>query len=113
YNTVLHCYVVIDMKMKKLIPEYAGKLNFYLSVVDAQLKTENDNPSIGLILCRDKNKVVAEYALKDMSKPIGVSEYRLTQEIPEAFKRALPDAKTWEEHIKFPIDEERESEEEN
>ncbi len=104
YNTILHCYVVIDLKMKKFKPEYAGKMNFYLSVVDEQLKTETDNPSIGLILCRDKNKVVAEYSLKDMSKPIGVSEYKLTQEIPEAFKRALPDAETWEKHIKLPIE---------
>ena len=105
YNTVLHCYVVIDLKMKKFIPEYAGKMNFYLSVVDEQLKTEADNPSIGLILCRDKNKVVAEYSLKDMSKPIGVSEYKLTQEIPDAFKGALPDAETWEKHIKLPHEE--------
>ncbi len=106
YNTILHCYVVIDLKMKKFKPEYAGKMNFYLSVVDEQLKTETDNPSIGLILCRDKNKVVAEYSLRDMSKPIGVSEYKLTQEIPEAFKRALPDAETWEKHIKLPIGDE-------
>lgn len=106
YNTILHCYVVIDLKMKKFKPEYAGKMNFYLSVVDEQLKTETDNPSIGLILCRDKNKVVAEYSLRDMSKPIGVSEYKLTQEIPEAFKRALPDAETWEKHIKLPIEDE-------
>lgn len=108
YNTILHCYVVIDLKMKKFKPEYAGKMNFYLSVVDDQLKAETDNSSIGLILCRDKNKVVAEYSLKDMNKPIGVSEYKLTQEIPEAFKRALPDAETWEKHIKLPIEEEEE-----
>lgn len=113
YNTILHCYVVIDLKMKKFIPEYAGKMNFYLSVVDEQLKTENDNPSIGLILCRDKNKVVAEYSLRDMSKTIGVSEYKLTQEIPDAFKRALPDAKAWEEHIKLPLDSEDEIQDEN
>lgn len=105
YNTILHCYVVIDLKMKKFKPEYAGKMNFYLSVVDEQFKTETDNPSIGLILCRDKNKVIAEYSLKDMSKPIGVSEYRLTQEIPEAFKSALPDAEAWEKHIKLPLEE--------
>ncbi|MCR5607916.1 MAG: PDDEXK nuclease domain-containing protein, partial [Lachnospiraceae bacterium] len=67
YNTILHCYVVIDLKMKKFIPEYAGKMNFYLSVVDEQLKSDIDNPSIGLILCRDKNKLVAEYSLKDIS----------------------------------------------
>ncbi len=109
YNTILHCYVVIELKMKKFKPEYAGKMNFYLSVVDEQLKSETDNPSIGLILCRDKNKVVAEYSLKDMSKPIGVSEYKLTQEIPEAFKRALPDAEAWEKHIRLPLDEESKS----
>lgn len=106
YNTILHCYVVIDLKMKKFKPEYAGKMNFYLSVVDEQLKTETDNPSIGLILCRDKNKVIAEYSLKDMSKPIGVSEYKLTQEIPEAFKSTFPNAEAWEKHIKLPLGEE-------
>lgn len=104
YNTILHCYVVIELKMKKFKPEYAGKMNFYLSVVDEQLRTEKDNPSVGLILCRDKNRVVAEYSLKDMSKPIGVSEYKLTQEIPEAFKNALPDAETWAKHIKLPLE---------
>lgn len=62
--------------------------------------------SIGLILCRDKNRVVAEYSLKDVSKPIGVSEYKLTQEIPEAFKSALPDASAWEKHIRLPLDKE-------
>lgn len=110
YNTILHCYVVIDLKMKKFKPEYAGKMNFYLSVVDEQLKTEIDNPSIGLILCRDKNKVVAEYSLRDMSKPIGVSEYMLTQEIPEALKKALPDAEAWEKHIKLPIEDDTDEE---
>lgn len=99
YNTILHCYVVIDLKMKKFIPEYAGKMNFYLSVVDEQLRTEGDNPSIGLILCRDKNKLVAEYSLKDMTKPIGVSEYILTEQVPEEFRKALPDADAWERHM--------------
>ena len=99
YNTLLHCFVVIDLKMKKFQPEFAGKMNFYLSVVDEQLKTDMDNPSIGLILCRDKNKLVAEYSLKDISKPIGISEYILTEQIPEEFKRALPDAEAWEKHL--------------
>lgn len=99
YNTILHCYVVIDLKMKKFISEYAGKMNFYLSVVDEQLRTEGDNPSIGLILCRDKNKLVAEYSLKDMTKPIGVSECILTEQVPEEFRKALPDADAWEKHM--------------
>ena len=99
YNTVLHCYVVVDLKTKKFIPEYAGKMNFYLSLADEKLKTRLDNPSIGLILCRDKNKTVAEFALKEMGKPIGVSEYRFTQELPEEYKNAFPDADDWAEHI--------------
>lgn len=99
YNTVLHCYVVVDLKTKKFIPEYAGKMNFYLSLVDEKLKTEIDNPSIGLILCRDKNRTVAEFALKDMVKPIGVSEYRFTQELPDEIREAFPEAEKWAEHI--------------
>lgn len=105
YNTILRCYVVIELKMKKFIPEYAGKMNFYLSLVDDKLKTEKDNPSIGLILCRDKNKFVAEFSLKDMSKPIGVSEYKLMQEMPEELRKAFPDTETWEKHISFKIEE--------
>ncbi len=73
YHLKLRCYVVIELKKGKFLPEYAGKLNFYLSVVDDKLKTENDRPSIGLLICHDKNKVVAEYALKNIDKPIGVS----------------------------------------
>ena len=99
YNTVLHCYVVVDLKTKKFIPEYAGKMNFYLSLVDEKMKTEIDNPSIGLILCRDKNRTVAEFALKDMVKPIGVSEYRFTQELPDEIREAFPEAEKWAEHI--------------
>lgn len=99
YNTVLHCYVVVDLKTKKFIPEYAGKMNFYLSLVDEKLKTEIDNPSIGLILCRDKNRTVAEFALKDMVKPIGVSEYRFTQELPDEIREAFPEVEKWAEHI--------------
>jgi len=71
-------------------PEYAGKLNFYLSAVDAQLKHEGDNPTIGLILCKNKNRLVAEYALKDILKPVGISEYRLIESIPEDLQGSLP-----------------------
>jgi predicted nuclease of restriction endonuclease-like (RecB) superfamily len=99
YNTLLHCYVVVDLKTKKFIPEYAGKMNFYLSLVDEKLKTEIDNPSIGLILCHDKNKTVAEFALKDMAKPIGVSEYRFTQELPDEIQKAFPEAEDWAKRI--------------
>ena len=67
-----------------------GKLNFYLSAIDDKLKTENDNPSIGILLCKEKNKVKAEYALKDINKPIGISEYELIKSIPEDLKSNLP-----------------------
>lgn len=90
YHLKLRCYVVIELKAGPFKPEYAGKLNFYLSAVDAQLRHESDNPSIGLILCKDKNKLVAEYALKDIAKPVGVSEYSLVEAIPEELKTSLP-----------------------
>ena len=90
YNLKLRCYVVVELKTGKFKPEYAGKLNFYLSAVDDMLKTEIDNPSIGIILCKEKNRLVAEYSLKDMTKPIGVSEYKLLEKIPEDLKGTLP-----------------------
>lgn len=91
YNLKLRCYVAIDLKMGKFIPEQAGKMNFYLSALDDLIKSENDNPSIGLILCKDENRLIAEYSLKDMTKPIGVSEYKVFENLPEEFKNTLPD----------------------
>lgn len=90
YNLNLRCYVVIELKTGDFKPEYAGQINFYLSAVDAILKKEEDNPSIGLLLCKSKNNLVAEYSLKDMSKPIGVSEYKVTRCLPEALEKQLP-----------------------
>jgi len=90
FHLRLRCHVVIDLKIGPFRPEYAGKMNFYLNVVDDHLKHETDNPSIGLILCQDKKKVVAEYALRGLSKPIGVSEYELTRALPEELKSSLP-----------------------
>lgn len=90
YHLKLRCYVVIELKAVAFKPEYAGKLNFYLSAVDATMKHESDNPSIGLILCKDKNRLVAEYTLKDISKPVGISEYRLIESIPEDLQGSLP-----------------------
>ncbi len=90
YHLKLRCYIVIDLKAREFKPEYAGKLNFYLSAVDDCLKGGNDNPSIGIILCRTKDKVLAEYALRDINKPIGVSNYQLTKAIPEELKSSLP-----------------------
>lgn len=96
---MLHCFVAVDLKTGKFVPEYAGKMNFYLSVIDDKLKSEVDNPSIGLILCKDKNKVVAEYALKDMTKPIGVSEYKLMDVLPAEFQKTLPSVKDIETRV--------------
>ena len=100
YNINLHCYVVIELKTGEFKPEYAGKLNFYLSAVDDIVKTEQDNPSIGLLLCKSKNDVVAEYSLRDMSKPIGVSEYKITSQLPETLGKQLPSVEDIQNRIK-------------
>lgn len=99
YHLRLRCYVVIDLKMSEFQPEYAGKMNFYLSAVDDTLRHSDDQPSIGIILCKRKNKVVAEYALRDTSKPIGVSAFRLTETLPETFKSSLPTVEDLEEEL--------------
>jgi predicted nuclease of restriction endonuclease-like (RecB) superfamily len=90
YHLKLRCFVVIDLKVSDFIPEFAGKMNFYLSAVDDQLRHAADEPSIGIILCKSHNKVVVEYALRDTTKPIGVAEYRLTKALPERLKGTLP-----------------------
>lgn len=90
YHLKLHCYVVIELKRGKFLPEYAGKMNFYLNAVDDLLRHGDDNLSIGLILCQEKNRVVAEYALREMNKPIGISQYELTRALPEDLQSSLP-----------------------
>ena len=90
YNIRLKCYVVIELKVGEFKPEYAGKLSFYLTAIDEQVKEKNDNPTIGLLLCRNKNNVVAEYTLRDMNKPMGVSEYRIKDYLPENLQNELP-----------------------
>ena len=90
YHTKLHCYVVVELKVVDFEPEHVGKLNFYLKAIDSQLRTDCDQPTIGILICKKKDKIVAEYALSDISKPIGVSEYRLTESIPDTFKGSLP-----------------------
>jgi predicted nuclease of restriction endonuclease-like (RecB) superfamily len=90
YHVMLKCYVVVELKNRKFIPEYAGKLNFYLSAVDSLLKRDDDQPTIGLLLCRDKNNIEVEFALRDMNKPMGVSEYTLVETLPDNLKGALP-----------------------
>ena len=100
YNLNLRCYIVIELKTGNFKPEYAGKLNFYLSAVDEMLKKEEDNPSIGLLLCKNKNNIIAEYSLRDMSKPIGISEYKITNNLPAEFEKQLPSVKDIQNRIK-------------
>ena len=86
----LRLLIVVDLKKGPFKPEYAGKMNFYCSVVDDRMRHPQDQPTIGLILCQDKKKIIAEYALLNVKKPIGVSEYELTRALPNEFKSALP-----------------------
>jgi predicted nuclease of restriction endonuclease-like (RecB) superfamily len=98
YHLRLRCFVAIELKAGEFKPEYAGKINFYLSALD-KTKHASDNPSIGLILCKTKNKIIAEYALKDMTQPIGVSEYKILQSVPDKLKSSLPSIKEIEREL--------------
>lgn len=99
YHIKLRSFIVIDLKSGEFKPEYAGKMNFYLSAVDDLLRQPGDNPSIGLILCRSKVGVIAEYALRDMTKPIGLAAYRLTDALPKDIQTALPTIEQIEEEL--------------
>ena len=99
YHTRLHCYVVIELKATAFRPEDAGKLNFYLSAVDDLLRTPGDAPTIGLILCKEQNRVVDEYALRDMNKPIGISGYELAANLPQEIRTALPTIEEIEQEL--------------
>lgn len=99
YHIKLKCYVVIELKNTAFIPEYAGKLNFYLSAVDSILKEADDKPTIGILLCREKNNIEAEFALRDITKPMGVSEFDLTNILPENLKSSLPTIEEIEQNL--------------
>ena len=100
YHTRLHCYVVVDLKSGKFKPEYAGKMNFYCSATDDLLRTEPDQPTIGLILCRESGKrTTVEYSLRDIQKPLGVSEYILTHTLPDSLKNLLPSTEALEREL--------------
>jgi predicted nuclease of restriction endonuclease-like (RecB) superfamily len=90
FHLKLRCYVVVELKAGAFKPEHAGQLSFYLSAVDSQMKSEQDNPTIGLLLCKSQNRVVAEYALRDSNKPIGVAEYQLAEALPTELQTSLP-----------------------
>ncbi len=100
YHLRLRAFVVIDLKVEEFRPEFAGKMNFYLSAVDDRLRHPEDQSSIGLILCKARNKVTVEYALRDTRKPIGVSKYRLTAALPHKLKSSLPTIEQLEEELK-------------
>jgi len=104
YNIKLRCYIVIELKNTEFKPEYAGKLNFYLSAIDDILRHETDNPSIGIMLCKTRDKLTAEYALKDINKPIGVSEYKLSDFVPAELIDTLPSAEDIEKRVKMTFD---------
>lgn len=104
YPLQLRCYVVIELKTTDFKPEYAGKLNFYLSAVDDILRHPDDRPSIGLIICRGRKSLVAEYALRDMSKPMGVAEHRLSHTLPEQLKGQLPTIEQLETELEGSFD---------
>jgi len=99
YHLKLHCYVVIELKTGAFKPEHAGKLSFYLSAVDAELKGEHDAPTIGMVLCKSKNKIVAEYALRNIDQPIGVAEYQLTESLPAELQTSLPSIEAIEQAL--------------
>lgn len=99
YHTRLKCYVVVELKATAFKPEHAGQLNFYLSAVDAQIKAPDDKPTIGLLLCKTQNRLVAEYALSGIEKPIGVAEYELVRALPEPLTTSLPTVEQLESEL--------------
>lgn len=99
YHLKLRCYVVIELKGGKFKPEHLGQLGFYMTAVDRQIKHEQDNPTIGLLLCKSKNKVVAEYALGDKSQPMGIAEYKLLESLPAELQTSLPSIEQIEQEL--------------
>jgi predicted nuclease of restriction endonuclease-like (RecB) superfamily len=106
YHLHLRCFVVVDLKKGDFKPEYAGKMNFYCSAVDAQLRHAGDAPTIGLILCQTKDRILAEYSLKDIYKPIGVADYELTRALPAELASSLPSIETIEAELSQDLEKE-------
>ena len=99
YNAYLHCYVVVELKTTKFKPEHIGQLKFYVTAVNKQLRTEGDTPTIGLLICKDKNNVIAEYTLEDIHNPIGVSSYKLFDELSKDYQSSLPSIEEIEKRL--------------
>ena len=107
YNIKLHAYVVVELKATPFKPEYARQLNFYINVVDDKLRGENDNKTIGLLLCKGKDEIVAQYALTGYEQPIGISDYQLSKAVPENLKSALPSIEQVEEELTMLLENEK------
>lgn len=99
YHVRLHSYVVVELKTEKFKPEFAGKLNFYVTAVNKAYKTHYDNPTIGILICKDKDNVVAEYSLENISQPIGIAQYELTRVLNGEFASSLPTIQEIEEKL--------------
>ena len=100
YHVKLHCYVVVELKTEKFKPEFAGQLNFYITAVNKTMKSDSDNQTIGILICRDKDNVVAEYSLENISQPIGISKYEINKLLKQEYKSSLPSIEEIEESIK-------------
>lgn len=100
YHLKLRCFIVVELKKGKFKPEYSGQVNFYCSAIDGILAHKDDKPTIGLILCQEKNEIVAEYSLRNMTQPIGISEYQLTEVLPKEFESSLPTIEEIEQELK-------------
>lgn len=101
YHITLKCYVVVELKATEFKPEFAGKLSFYTSAIDGELKSQTDNPTIGILICKSKNDIVVEYALKDINKPLGISQYELTEILPKEYKSSLPSIEEIEAQLEY------------
>ena len=100
YHVKLHCYVVVEFKTEKLKPEFVGQLNFYVTAVNKDIKTKEDNPTIGILICKDKDNVVAEYSLESTSQPIGISKYEIAKQLGKEYKSSLPSIEEIEQEVR-------------
>ena len=105
YHLHLRCFVVVDLKRGEFLPEHAGKMNFYCSVVDDQLRHSQDAPTLGLILCQSKDRIIAEYALRDVHKPIGIADYEFTRALPAELASSLPSIEAIEAELSRTLNE--------
>jgi predicted nuclease of restriction endonuclease-like (RecB) superfamily len=102
YHYKLRCFVVVELKAGEFIPEHSGKLNFYLNVVDDMLRQKEDNATLGILICKQRNEIITEYALRGINRPMGISEYQFTARLPESLKDSLPTIEQIEEHLSEP-----------